>query len=135
MRYVGIQLAVLAGTIGAVAALARGAVAARWGAGGLDSLWVALTISAIPALMVIVPVGLAVVYWPRYAPQVAFGGTVVRLLGTGVLALGYQAWAAPHLASFLACLLVAYLALLLAETICIVLIVARAVRNSAPQVK
>ncbi len=133
MRYLLYQLGLLTGVLGAAVALAYSPIAARWGPGGTQSLWAAAWIVAAPAALAALPLSLALTWWRQHAPQVAFAGTAIRLLGVGALALIYESLARPALAPFLTSLLVLYLALLLAETILVVFLVGRVFPRRAPR--
>jgi hypothetical protein len=65
--------------------------------------------------------------------MVAFAGTAIRLLATGGLAVAYQAFGPVHVPSFLVCLLVLYLLLLVVETLLIVYLVVRVFPRQAPK--
>jgi hypothetical protein len=116
MRYVLVQIIVLAGLVGAARWLGRGLVLARWGPAGLAALDAAAVIVLAGALLAALPVGLAAGYFRTYLPQVAFAATAIRLLATGALALAWEVFGRPHLEAFLYCLLALYLLLLAAET-------------------
>lgn len=122
MRYLLIQVGVLTAVVLAVVALGRGYCLAWWGPAGGASLTAAAWIAWAGAVIAVVPFALAVALWREMAAQAAFAGTAVRVLATGGAALAYQAVAHPHLESFLASLLVLYLALLAVETTLLVLI-------------
>ena len=125
MKYALLQLGVLTAIIVAAVLGGAGVAADRWGAAGVRSLYAAAWIVWVAAILGALPLGIAAAHWPEQAPLVAFAGTAVRLLGTGAGALVYQTIAQPHLVSFLAALLVLYLALLAVETGLIVYIVLR----------
>lgn len=125
MKLTLIQVVVLSITVALTVAIARGTVAAYWGPEGTRCLHAAALICWLGAVLAALPLGMAATWAPQQAPMAAFAGTAIRLLVTGGLALAYQMWAQPQLASFLACLLVLYLVLLLIETGLIVWIVLR----------
>lgn len=125
MKYTLIQVGVLTAVVALAVASGHGVVASRWGPGGVSSLYAAAVICLSAALLAALPLGLAATYWQVYAPQVAFAGTAIRLLGTVSLGFAYQVLASPHRMSFLVCMLGLYLVLLVVETALIVWIVRR----------
>jgi hypothetical protein len=135
MKYAVIQVAILVAVVAGLAAVGQPAVARRWGLDGVASLHAAALISLVAAVLAAVPLGLAATYWRKSAPQVAFAGTAIRLLGTAGLGLGYQAWSDPHRVAFLSCLLAFYLVLLAVETVMIIVIVRRALAKPASKIE
>lgn len=125
MKYTLIQVGVLTAVVALTVGGGHGVVASRWGSAGVSSLYAAAVICLTAALLAAVPLGLAATYWQVYAPQVAFAGTAIRLLGTVSLGFAYQLLANPHGMSFLICMLGLYLVLLAVETALIVWIVRR----------
>jgi len=125
MKYAIVLTLVLLAVTVLTVLVVRGPIAGRWGEAGVRSLNVSAVICAIAAVLAAIPLGLTMTYWRQYAPQAAFGGTAVRLLVTGALALGYQTFADVHLTSFLASLLALYMSLLVVETLMTVLLVRR----------
>ena len=133
MKYTALQMVVLAAVVALVVLIAEAPVAGHWGAVGTQALHAAALICLAAALAAAIPLGLAATYWRQYAPQVAFAGTAIRMLGTAALGLAYQTLADPHLPSFLTCLFGVYITLLLVETVLIVYIVKRVYPQKASE--
>lgn len=133
MKYTALQIVILAAVVALAVLLAEAPVAGRWGAVGMQALHAAAVICLVAAVAAAIPLGLAATYWRQYAPQVAFAGTAIRLLGTAALGLGYQSLANPHLPSFLTCLFGVYITLLVVETVLIVYIVKRVYPKQASE--
>ena len=119
----------------AVAAIAvlcgQGPSLAHWGPPGVESLRFAVAICLIAALVAAVPALMGAAMRSAQTPMLCLGGTVIRLLVTGMLALAYQSFFSVHLRSFLIWLLIAYLTFLTVETAFSIYIVRR--RWSPPQ--
>jgi len=116
VKYVLLQLGVLIGAALLLVGLGRSLAVRMWGPAGAASLDAAAGICLAAAALATLPVGLAVGYRRTYAPYAALAGTVIRLLTTAALAIGYQALVPVHRASFFGCLLAIYLMLLIIET-------------------
>lgn len=123
MKYAMLQVVVLTAVVAACVAIGHGRAAEWWGPAGVSALHAAAIICLCGAVLGAVPLAIVTTYWRQHAPMTAFAGTAIRLLVTGALSLGYQSCAHPALTPFLACLLVIYLVLLLAETALIVYMV------------
>lgn len=117
------------GSLLALAALlvlgGRSPALTQWGPAGVDSMNYAVGICAIAAVVAAIPALMGAVMQSAQTPLLCLGGTVIRLLVTGMLALAYQSFYTVHLRSFLICLLVAYFAFLAVETAFSVYIVRR----------
>jgi len=116
-----VKLAVIyVGALLAVAALAllvgQAPTFARWGPPGVESMRFAVGMCLIAAVVAAVPALLAAAMRSAQTPLLCLGGTVIRLLVTGMLALAYQSFFPVQLRSFLIWLLIAYLAFLAVET-------------------
>jgi hypothetical protein len=133
MKYTLLQVGILLAVVAAALAVGLRPAAERWGPLGVQSLYAAATISLLGAVLAAVPLGVTMTYWRQHAPMVAFAGTAIRLLATGGLAVAYQAFGHVHVPSFLVCLLVLYLLLLVVETLLIVYLVVRVFPRQAPK--
>lgn len=125
MKLVFAYLGLLVVTAAIVAALGYRPTRDAWGESGIHSLWAANGICLAGALVAAVPVAWLASRKSPHTPQACLAGTVIRLLVSGGLAMGYQARANVHLRSFLIWLLGAYLALLAVETVFNVIVIRR----------
>lgn len=116
MKYALLQILVLIALAAAVYAAGQAFTEQRWGEPGTSSLKAALAICLAAAIIAAGTLGTVATYLPEYAPQAAFGGTAIRLLITGALAIAYQTFIEVHLSSFLFWLLSIYLVFLVVET-------------------
>jgi hypothetical protein len=130
MKFALLQSVVLTAAVALLVVAGQGPVAARWGAPGVAALHASAVICLGAALLAAIPLGLTATYWRAAAPQVAFAGVAIRLLVTGGVALAYQTLAQPNLTAFLTCIVPIYLVLLLVETLFIVFIVSRVLRQT-----
>jgi len=118
MKLVAVNLIALVGIVAIAVGIGYTPTRVRWGAEGTGSMWAAVVICLSAALAAALPLLIVALRWPAYVGQAAFGGTAMRLLLTGLLAVGYQVvWTDVHLRSFLTWLLVLYLLLLVVETV------------------
>jgi hypothetical protein len=131
MRYALVQIGVLTGIIGLLVVLGRGIADGYWGTSGSEALMAAGVICWIAAVLAALPIGWTATHHPEHTAPVALAGTGIRLLGTAAIGLGYQFVAQPNRTAFMACILVVYMAALLAETIMIVYIVQRVPASTA----
>ena len=121
LTYVGVLLAVAAAAV----LIGERPTFAHWGEAGVRSMRAAVGMCLFAALAAAVPIAIATGRKSSYAPQACLGGTVLRLLITGGLAIAYQSSATIHLRSFLFWLLIAYLAFLAVETALTLVVVRR----------
>ncbi len=108
------------GTLFAVATLAvligASPTQAHWGPSGIESMKFAVGMCLIAAFVAAIPALMGAALRSSQTPMLCLAGTVIRLLVTGMLAMGYQTFFTVHLRSFLFWLLIAYLAFLAVET-------------------
>ncbi len=123
MKLAAVNLLVLAGVVALAVGLGYAPTRGRWGPEGLASMWAAAVICLAAAVAAVLPLIIVGFRSPTYVGQAALGGTVIRLLLTGLLGVGYQLWTDVHLKSFLAWLTVLYLLLLVVETVMSLVIV------------
>lgn len=116
MKFALLQSVVLAAVVVATGMALRGPAESWWGAAGVTALHVAASITLATAILAATLFGLALAYRPTLAPQAAFAGTAVRLLGTMMLAVAVQVLMDVQLDALLTCLVVFYLTLLVFET-------------------
>jgi hypothetical protein len=132
MKLVVVNVLALVGVVALAVGIGYAPTLARWGAAGIASMWAAAVICLAAAGAAAVSLTLVALRWRSYVGQAALGGTVIRLLVTGLLAVGYQLWTPVHLRSFLLWLLVLYLLLLVVETVIGVVMVRTRWQISAP---
>ena len=116
MKLVAVNLLALMAVVALAVGIGYTPTQARWGAVGVGSMWAAAGICLAAAFVAAVPLVVAARRWPTYVGQAALGGTVIRLLVTGALTVGYQVSRPVHLQSLLVWLVVLYLLLLAVET-------------------
>lgn len=97
----------------------------RWGAEGIESMFVVAGICLAVALVPAAIMGFVAARWPQHLGQAAFAGTGIRLLLTLSGLLIYQVLAQPQLGAFLCWATILYLLLLATETTIAVLAVRR----------
>lgn len=103
----------------------RSPASVHWGPVGIESMRFAVGICLIAAAVAAIPALMGAAVRSAQTPLLCLGGTVIRLMVTGILALAYQSFYTVHLRSFLAWLLIAYFAFLAVETAFSVYIVRR----------
>jgi len=123
MKLAAVNLLALAGVVALAVGLGYAPTRGRWGLEGLASMWAAAAICLAAAVAAALPLLIVGSRSPTYVGQAALGGTVMRLLLTGLLGVGYQLWTNVHLKSFLTWLTVLYLSLLVVETVMSLVIV------------
>ena len=123
MKLVAVNLVALVGVVAIAVGIGHSPTLGRWGPAGIPSMWAAAVICLAAAVVAALTAAVVALRWPTYVGQAALAGTVIRLLLTGLLAVGYQLSTDVHLQSFLAWLLILYLLLLAVETVVAVVMV------------
>lgn len=106
----------VAAAIAAAAWIGRGWAERQWGAEGVASMWAAAKICMAAGLIAAAPLPLVAAMSRTNLGYAVFAGTVIRLLATMAMMVGYQMTSAPHMRSFLSWMVILYLVLLAVET-------------------
>jgi len=105
------------------ATLGRAPTAARWGQAGVDCMYAAGIICGLASVLAMGPMMFAALWFRSYVGEAALAATVLRLLLTTAMCLGYQIWSKPDLKPFLLWALIFYGLMLVIDTVFSVLIV------------